>query len=161
MTNLKEVQNLKIKTAKELDIPSLLNYRSEYLTGDFLDKFIEVSRSVKPIIKEYNDFLVANDILYSSQILSYTLAELNVFKPYLRDFLEDPLYMGDKKVYRYFPSFYDNQYFSIASNYIQALYNYWDKLGDLLYYFFDVGLSERHVYFYKVIDKFPAKYKNP
>lgn len=158
--HLKKVQDLRIKASKDLNIPSLQSYKSDYLNNDFVGKFLEICRSTKPL-KKFEDFFFAYDLLYISQDLSYTLSELNLFKPYLRNFLEDPIRMSKETIYRYFPSFYDKQYFHLASNYMQSLYNYWDRIGDLLYQYFEFPrLKERDVYFDRIINQFPEKFKN-
>jgi hypothetical protein len=159
--HLKKVQDLKLHTLKQLDIPSLSSYTSPYINDSFTNKFIAVCRK-KSSLREFNDFGFANDLIYTSQDLCFILAELNLFKPYLRNLLDDTIMMGNDTVYRYFPTFYDKQYFHLASNYLQTVYNFWDRIGDLLFLYFDMPKikSERDVFFDRIINQFPTEHKN-
>jgi hypothetical protein len=158
---LKKVQDLKLNSLKQLEIPSLVNYQSEYITDGFTNKFIDVCRKSKPLIP-FKDFDFAYDLVYLSQDMCFILSELFLFKPYLRNFLEDPINTRNKTIYRYFPSFYDKQYFHLASNFLQTTYNFWDRIGDLLYHFFEFPKikSDRDVYFDRIINQFPEESKN-
>lgn len=93
--HLKKVQDLKIKSAKELNIPNLRSYESDYINTDFVGKFMSICRENNPVIA-FEDFPFANDLVYLSKELSYILAELNLFRPYLRDFQGDPMELNDK-----------------------------------------------------------------
>jgi len=157
---LRELQELRNRFKEKLEIPSLYLYRSEYLNTDFISKFVDVSRRIISI-RPFHDYHFANDLIYSTQHLSNTLAEIELYKPNLYNFLDEKIHLGSKEYFSYNLSFYDKQYYFLASTYIQLLYNHWDKIGDLIYYFFDVGISnERNVYFSTVIKGFPENFKS-
>lgn len=158
--HLKKVQELRINTALEIGIPSLLEYKSNYIDNEFITKFNTICKKTDQL-KELNLFSFSNELVYISQDLSNILAELYLFRPYLRSFLEDPYKLGEVTIYRYSHSFYDKQYFHLASSYIQNAYNFWDRIGDLLYHYFEFpGIKrEQDVYFNRIIDQFPDEYK--
>ncbi|MFH1160670.1 MAG: Cthe_2314 family HEPN domain-containing protein [bacterium] len=57
-------------------------------------------------------------------------------------------------------TFYDKQYYFITSFFLQTLYNYWDKVGDLISKFFEINLPEHQIYFYTVLQYFPENEKD-
>lgn len=46
-----------------------------------------------------------------------------------------------------------------ASISFQSVYNFWDRVGDLLDIFFKTGLPESSIYFSRVLNNFPQDYK--
>jgi len=58
-------------------------------------------------------------------------------------------------IFRHFPSFYDKQYWLKSGLLFQLLYNYWDKIRDVLAPFFTPNLPPRKVFFGTVIDGIP------
>jgi hypothetical protein len=57
-----------------------------------------------------------------------------------------------KTIYRYFPTFCDKRYLSTCGRILELLYNYWDKIGELLVLFFPLKKTTEKIYFGKVID---------
>ncbi len=90
--------------------------------------------------------------------LRYTLTEMTTYRQFITNFLEDKATWNGKSIYRYFPTFYDKQYWLKAGIIIQFLYNYWDKLGSILAAYFAPMLPARQVYFGKIIDMIDAKF---
>jgi hypothetical protein len=149
---LRENIEQKIETIKHLGITKIdSNSDSDYLKPNLVSKFIDVVR-VRHKIHPYNDFELFQDILYVNQDLAFQLAEISLFKPYVQDFLESYQYFKGEKRYTYFHTTFDKMYLSVASQAIQSMYIYWEKIGYLLNNHF--GLFDplnSNVYFSRVV----------
>lgn len=156
---LKELQELKIETRRKFGYQRLFDISTDYLNPNIQSKFTEVCRR-KVEGQDFDDFDCLDDLCFTQHQMVYGLAELQLYKPYVQDFLGDPIEFNGEIVFRYNHSFYDEQYFYISSQIIQLIGTFWDKIGNLLFRFFPYPLREReHVYFYSVVQKFPERYR--
>ena len=60
----------------------------------------------------------------------------------------------------YYQNWYDARYISYAGILHSSVYNFWDRIGDLLYCYFPTGLSDDKVYIGRVLNNFPKAHKN-
>ncbi len=102
-------------------------------------------------VNDFNSVEFIFDIEFISQDIKFFTGLLYILRP----FINNP----SKEQNTYFQNRYDHRYLIFASVVHQNVYNYWDRIGDLLYCFFDTGLSERNVYFSKVLNNFPNEYR--
>lgn len=102
--------------------------------------------------KEFDSIQFYEDLLFINKDIKYFTGLLYFLRPYINN----PL----KENRTYFQNIFDKRYLSYASVVHQCVYNYWDRIGDLLYMFFETGLDERRVYLGNVINKFPLEYKD-
>ncbi len=113
----------------------------------FYSEIIENATSIKkPPLFLYDDFF-----FLSNDLMDYTLL-LFLFRP----FINDPT----KEKGRYFQNWYDARYLSYSSVLYSSVYNFWDRIGDLLNCFFDTGLPDNNVYIGRVISNFPKDCKD-
>lgn len=154
---LKSLQDLRIKTYKTNNIVRIKSdYTSGYFNPNLFSKFSDVySTKSKPNF--FEDF---NDLEYISEDITSNVSYLILYKPYVQDFLENPQQVEGGILYTYFHSFYDKQYYFLASQAVQLLYNFWDKIGDLINLFFEQIGKDKNIYFPDVINKIPEEYKN-
>ncbi len=111
-----------------------------------LTYYSEVTKEYKsikmPALFLYDDFsFFSNDLVHFTSLLFL-----------LRPFIND----ATKEAGTYFQNWYDARYLSSASILHSAVYNFWDRIGDLLNCFFATGLPEDRVYMGRVISNFPA-----
>lgn len=96
------------------------------------------------------------DLIYDIQFISQDIKFLTGLLFLLRPFINIPSEEGET----YFQNRYDARYLPFASLVHQNVYNFWDRIGDLLYFFFDTGLEERKVYIGTVMSNFPNQYRS-
>jgi len=111
--------------------------------------YSEVTSLHKPIKKVplflYDDlFFISNDLVHFTSFLF-------LLKPFIND--------ATKEAGTYFQNWYDARYLSYASMLHSAVYNFWDRIGDLLHCFFATGLSDDKVYIGRVLNNFPKDHK--
>ncbi len=149
-------QNIFIELDKHLfaeyedrELKCLDDYKiDDILTFSFYHKVIDK----KNRINNFNSVDLIFDIKFISQDIKFLTGLLFLLRP----FINIPSEEGGT----YFQNRYDARYLPFASLAHQNVYNFWDRIGDLLYFFFDTGLGERNVYFATVMNKFPDKYRS-
>jgi hypothetical protein len=99
-----------------------------------------------------NDLVVIDDIVRISQDLKSLIGEMAQLKPYLSNYLARPMKFNGKIIYQYFPNFIDKRYFFLVGVMYEVLYNYWDKIGDVLSEYYPPKEHSNNIYFTKVID---------
>jgi hypothetical protein len=102
-------------------------------------------------VNDFNSVEYIFDIEFISQDIKFFTGLLYILRPFIN--------IPSKEHNTYFQNRYDHRYLIFASVVHQNVYNFWDRIGDLLYCFFDTGLSERNVYLSKVLNNFPVDYR--
>lgn len=95
--------------------------------------------------------LLWDDLLFISNDLVHFTSLLFLLRPFIND--------ATKEAGTYFQNWYDARYLSYASVLYSAVYNFWDRIGDLLHCFFATGLRDDRVYMSRVLNNFPAAHK--
>jgi hypothetical protein len=134
-----------IKTAKNILHISELKINGK----DSLSFYSEITSQKAPNKKVpiflYDDlFNISNDLVHFTSFL-YLL------KPFINDMTKE----GDT----YFQNWYDGRYISYAGILQSSVYNFWDRIGDLLYCYFSTGLLDNQVYIGRVLNNFPKSFK--
>jgi hypothetical protein len=93
-----------------------------------------------------------DEISFISDDLKYFTALTYLLRPYINS----PL----KENKTYFQTVEDKRYLSYANILFQSFYNYWDRIGDLIFCFIETSLKEREVYFYTVLQKIDERAKD-
>lgn len=135
-----------IKTAKDILHISELKPNGK----DPLTFYSEVT-SQKAHIKEVPIFLY-DDLFFISNDLVHFTSFLYLLKPFINDVM--------KEGGTYFQNWYDARYISYAAILHSSVYNFWDRIGDLLYCYFPTGLSYDKVYIGRVLNNFPKAHEN-
>ena len=92
-------------------------------------------------------------IFFISATTSYTLRHfLFLLRPLIN--------VATEEAGTYHQNWYDARYLSYASTLYSAIYNFWDRIGDLLNCFFITGLGDANVYIGRVLNNFPSMHKD-
>lgn len=127
--------------------------------ADFFTSIIRKQRSSVNIeFNDGNDFDFLDDLTRCTIDLKSFIGELNLLKPYLTHYLAQPLYNNGKVVYQHFQTFIDERFFSICGLIYELLYNFWDRIGDLLAPFLTPQIQKRNIYFSTVIKGIKSPY---
>ena len=103
-------------------------------------------------INQFNSVDYIFDIEFISGDIKYFTGLLYLLRPFIN--------IPSEENGTYFQNIYDHRYMIYVNVAHQCVYNFWDRIGDLLYYFFQTGLSEKNVYLSNVLNNFPGNYKN-
>ena len=93
--------------------------------------------------KPFHDFKFFDNLYFISKDLRYCTAMLYFLQPNINHAM--------KEDGTYFKTLTDTRYMMYANMAFQLLYNYYDKIGDVLDSFFDTGLNH-NIYFSRVIN---------
>lgn len=96
-------------------------------------------------INSFHFYKNFNEISFISDDLKYYTALTYLLRPYINNPLKENM--------TYHQTLEDKRYLSYASILFQSFYNYWDRIGDLIYSFIKTSLKEREVYFNTVLEK--------
>lgn len=141
-------------------IYSLLDDNILFDNKSSIQFFIDITRLEKNQPIPFQDFEVHDDIVMCHQDIVFAIAELFAYRPYISDFTLDFVNVGGTQVFQYFPNFCDKRYLSTCGKIMELLYNYWDKIGDILAPYFTPKIPSNEIFFGKVIEKIDSSYQN-
>lgn len=113
-----------------------------YWFTDITRKLPRENEFVESDFKIYDDFVVlSGDIKFSAGMLHY-------------------LHPSITKAHDQFGATIIDRRYTMHIGYgYQSIYEFWDRIGDLLWHFFFTGIRQDSVYVGKVLNNIPAKYK--
>ncbi len=124
---------------------SEVKFNDEHALSFFTHLLQEV-KSIKPFhfYKNYNEIATISDDIKYFTALTFLL----------RQFVNSPL--DEDKTYH--QTLEDKRYMSYANILFQSFYNYWDRIGDMIFSFIKTSLKERQVYFTTVLEKIDSSF---
>ena len=140
------------------EIYSLLNDNIKFNNKRFFHFAKEITSKTRNLNVRLNDFNIINDIARTSQDLKYLLGEITELRNYIGNYTSNPQIFNGKLYYDHHISFIDKRYFLLIGVMFEILYNYWDKLGDLLAKYFTPNLLPRQIYFPIVINNIQSPF---
>ena len=96
-----------------------------------------------------------DDILNCSKDLKFCIGNLFLYKPYINNPLNAVERIGDMEMFPNYQNIFDRRYNIYSSITPEKLYNYWDRIGDLINLVFNVIENETKIYFTSVINCLP------
>ncbi|MEW5845447.1 MAG: hypothetical protein AB1777_04180 [Bacteroidota bacterium] len=150
---VEQIENTNIS----LGIYSLLNNNIRFNNINFLQFASDITRKSRNLNVCIKDNII-DDIARISQDLEYLLGEISQLKNYVGNYTSNPQLFDGKIYYMYDMSFIDKRYFFLIGVMFEVLYNFWDRIGDLLAIYFTPNLPEKQIYFPIVIDNIKSPY---
>lgn len=126
---------------------------------DIFDLFhtaTEANKARRHLHNEYFDLF--NDFLICSDEVIYFIAHLYLYQPYINNPLKDGHIFYDSEVFPNRQNIPSKRYSMFADVTAQKIYNFWDRIGDLLATYLPEPPTER-VYFVNVIEKIPSRFR--
>ena len=118
-------------------------------TASFLS---DVLRKKEPVHQlPYSDFKIHDEFLAISKDLKYVTGILFCLRPYIVD--------TEEMEGRYFQNLPDRRYLIYCSFGLQLVYNFWDRVGDTLHYYFPSRIKPGQVYFGRMKEVIDEGYK--
>ncbi|MFH1194010.1 MAG: Cthe_2314 family HEPN domain-containing protein [bacterium] len=119
----------------------------------FLSLITKTRQSIKNEGKNFD--LMTQDLIYSiSSDIKFALANIFLYFPLSNNFINEiATYPNGTQLPTYFRKIEDKRFFFYVNCAFEKLYNFWDRIGDILSEAFQLNLSERNIYFSSVIDE--------
>lgn len=134
----------------QIKMEGLTDLRRERKDGKIINFHSVIDKKKK--LKEFSSIELSMELNLLTEEIEYFTGLLYFFKP----FINVPL--NENKAY--IQNRYDKRYLTFSNLNYQLVYNYWDRIGDLLSYYFETGLSPNKIYIRTVLNNFPTKYRN-
>ncbi len=121
--------------------------------------FTDITRKTRstPFAVPFHDFNVIDDIIRCSQDIRFIISQVLLYNPYVSNYMQGKSDWHGKVIFRYFPTMFDKRFFMNCGLAVELIYNFWDKIGDLINDCFGV-ITKGNVYFGSVIKRFPNGY---
>ncbi|RYF38000.1 MAG: hypothetical protein EON97_00100 [Chitinophagaceae bacterium] len=138
------------KAQRENDLEDLYDLEiNGHSTSSFLSDVLRRKQPVHPL--PYSDFKIHDEFLVISKDLKYVTGILFCLRPYI----VDTEALGG----RYFQNLPDRRYLIYCSFGLQLVYNFWDRVGDILHYYFPSKMKPDGVYFGRMKEVIDPTYK--
>ena len=164
--NLKSLTNLKDYFPSQDNLINI--YRKRYYKN-FQDNVIDISTKKFILLDDetaeiQNDKIwkLSYDIKNCNDDLKLLVAQLYLFRPYINNPILEKSNFSGRMEFTYRQTFSDWNYSTFVSCCYEKLYNYWDRIGDILALYLKINIDERKVGFFTVINKIEKeeKYSN-
>ncbi len=102
---------------------------------------------------------IFEDLIWISEEILYFTANVFLYRPYINDPLKDEIILPNGSI---FPDYQNNEakrFYMFADVVFEKLYNFWDRIGDLIEMCFPGLLKKYEVNFSKVIDIVPEDFR--
>ena len=120
----------------------------------------DISRRCQIANKMHFDYFKNyDDISYCSDEILYFTAHLFLYRPYMNNPIDDSIWFSTRMIYPNYVNLGTKRYYMFADIVLEKLYNYWDRIGDLIASYFPELISERRVYFTTALDIIPNEYR--
>jgi len=111
--------------------------------------------------KDFNFYKNLDDLILISDEIMYFTANVILNEKFMNDPSKNKIIIdGSSVLFRNFINLYSKRFDSFTDVCYEKIYNYWDRIGDLIAACIETGLNERNIYFTTVIDSIPKEYEN-
>ncbi|MFN8325751.1 MAG: Cthe_2314 family HEPN domain-containing protein [Flavobacteriaceae bacterium] len=163
MTQKEIIDNLNNEIADIIRVENLIPLAGKDLSFNLNGKQIlswhnEVTRHCSIFHNGHFSYLKnLDDIIFSSDEIVYFTAHLFLYAPYINTPLKDAYRSGEKMIYPVFTNLYGKRYDMYLGIVFEKVYNYWDRIGDLIASFFP-ELFSGNIFFPKTIKTLEIEY---
>ncbi len=138
---------------RQLELKSLDDFNGEgeskWKGKNFITYFVDVTRSVPPLEAfDKSDFKMYDEFVTLSGDIKFCAGMLHYLYPHI-----------SKKHDELTSNMIDRRYIMHISWGYQSIYQFWDRIGDLLWHFFKTGLDREYIYTGRVLNNLEGKYK--
>ena len=130
-------------------IRELYEFKDGIYTAGFLIELLRSKNCLVPF--DQSEFKTYDEFAFITQDLKYTIGMLSIVRPYINNPLRE------QGTYRM--TFEDHLYLRYSSIGYPYVYAFWDRIGDLLYHYFDTGLKKDQVFIARVLNNLPNEVK--
>jgi len=100
------------------------------------------------------------DLLRISDEIMYFTANIILYEPFINDPTRNSIRINeDKTLYRNFENIYAKSFDMFTDICFEKLYNYWDRIGDVIAACIRTDLDEKNIYFTTVMKNIPFEFQ--
>lgn len=121
--------------------------------------FFRVSAKVPDNPNNIDFYMVKDEVINSSEEIMYFVAHLFLYRDYMNNPMNEAFTHNDTVVYPNKQNLEAKRYAMMLNVVSERLYNYWDKIGDMIWAFHQDALNQRSVYFAKLIEVIKERYQ--
>lgn len=156
-----EYQKLHQNIYREYELKNLSGLNLEFILEgrELLVWHSEVTR--KCSIKyngTFNHMKNLDDILFCSDELLYFTASLYLHRPFINNPLKESFYFSGMTIFPNYQNHYATRYSMFANIAFQVVYNFWDRIGDLIASYFPDAIDPKKIFFSTAMDLIPADF---
>jgi|GEM_PF-5597383 len=144
------------RTAKQYHLLSASEREDLFPNTYFGFYYNKINQNYKNSISGYFSYIntIMDDAMRCSGDLKFATVNLYIFKPYVTNPVSQAIFHNGKYICRNFPSWQTYKYDFYMSVCEEKIYNFWDRIGDLIYFSLklDRDIEYKKLYFGTVID---------
>lgn len=141
-------QIFKVYDERNLKNLSQLKFDDKSSSAFFSDV---LRRKVNIFPLPYSDFKIHDELDFITKDIKYVIGVLHFLKPFIID--------TDYSQGTYRQNLEDRRYLMYANFGLQSIYNFWDRIGDILHLYFETGLTIDNVYLGRVLNNIKPEHK--
>ena len=135
------------------------NYSYELNGRQILAWYTEVTHwGRKTYSKNIEFHKIFDELIFCSDEIMYFLANMFLYKPFINNPIKDGFAFGDKIVYPNRQNLESKRYNMFSNIVSEKIYNYWDRIGDLIAIYFPDKIKPQNVYFTSAIEIVPKEF---
>ena len=156
-----QYQNEIIEVYKEFNLTSLRGLNSEFQVNgrQILSWYFNVVRKGRIKFQKGLEFdKLFDDLLFCSDEILFFLANMYLYQLFINNPISDGFIWNGKMLYPNYQNMEAKMYSMFANAVSEKLYNYWDRIGDLISFYFPDLIKPEKVFFVTAIDIIPSEY---
>jgi len=111
--------------------------------------------------KDFNFYKNLEDLILISDEIMYFTANVILNEKFINDPSKNKIMIdGGRVLFRNFENLYSKRFDFFTDVCYEKIYNYWDRIGDLIAACIETGLNKRNINFTTVIDSIQKEYEN-
>lgn len=157
-----DFQRAVVEIYKEEELKSLSGPNREFEVNgrQIVQWYFDVIRKGQIKYKDFKFHECFDDLLFCSDEILYFTGLLYLYTPYANNPINDGYWFVNRMVYPNFQNLEAKRLSMVANSASEKVYNFWDRIGDLIATYFPSLIEPKRVYFPIAIDIVPAKFHN-
>jgi len=145
---------------KEQELKSLAGLNKEFLVNErqIVGWYFNVVRKGRIKFKDFNFHKCFDDLIFCSDEILHFTALLYVYAPHMNNPINDGYWFVDRMVYPNMQNLEAKRFSMFSNSVTEKVYNYWDRIGDIIAAYFPDLIDPKRVFFPTAIDIIPKRF---
>lgn len=154
-------QDVIVEIYREHGLRSISGLDNSYVLNErqVLQWYYKVIRKAQIKFKDVNFHEVFDDLVFCSDEIMHFTAQLFLYLPYLNSPIRDAYELEGQIIYPNQQNLAAKRFGMFTNSVFEKLYNYWDRIGDLIAIYFPEKFAGKKVYFGTVIGAIQDEFK--
>lgn len=154
---INEIHNKTIEIYQTENLKCLRENEKEDYNLNGKNILIWHSEATKNLKQDLNHFENIDNLLFISDEIMYFTSQLFLYRPFLYNPLDNPVWVNKKTYFPYSMYIVDRRYFMYTEVAFEKVYAYWGQIAKLLAATFEEKLDETKIFFPRIIQNLPKK----